>query len=86
MVTTGGYTVNGCDWTYCNVTGQGGIETFQKCVSETAPEVEGQCFKGGKAQTSDARRRISPPWKKTDKKTLSAGLLIALGVAGMFMG
>jgi hypothetical protein len=26
------------------------------------------------------------PWKKTEKKTLSAGLLIALGVAGMFLG
>ena len=86
LVTTGGYSANGCDWTYCNVTGQSGIKEFGKCVSETAPEVEAQCFLNGKAMTSDARRRISPPWKKTDKKTLSAGLLIALGVAGMFMG
>jgi hypothetical protein len=83
---TGGYTANGCDWTYCNVTGQSGIKEFGKCVSEAAPEVEGQCFLNGKAMTSGARRMISPPWKKTNKKTLSAGLLIALGVAGMFMG
>ena len=58
-----------------------------RCVKATAPQVGGQCFLNGKAVvTSDARRRASLPWKKPDKKTLSAGLLIALGVAGMLMG
>ena len=47
LVTTGGYSANGCDWTYCNVTGQSGIKEFGKCVSETAPEVEAQCFLNG---------------------------------------
>jgi hypothetical protein len=86
LVMTGGYTADGCDWAYCNVTGQSGIEEFESCLRATAPEVKAQCYSGGKAQTSDARRQISVPWKKTEKKTLSAGLLIALGVAGMFMG
>jgi hypothetical protein len=82
---TGGYSADDCDWTYCNVTGNSGVSTFESCVSKTAPEIEAQCFVAGKAQTSDSRR-TSTPWKKTEKKTLSAGLLIALGVAGMLMG
>lgn len=83
---TSDYSANGCDWSYCNVSDRSGIDEFEKRLNTAALEVEGQCFLGGKPQTSDARRRISVPWKKTEKKTLSAGLLIALGVAGMLMG
>jgi hypothetical protein len=36
--------------------------------------------------TTRGATKISLPWKKAEKKTLSAGLLLALGVAGMFVG
>lgn len=91
LVVTGGYTAaDGCDWSYCNVTGRGGVEAFAKCVQEAAPGVGWRCFVGGSAQTSGARRSFGGPGKRsgkgTGKKTLSAGLLMALGVAGIFLG
>jgi len=89
LVMTGGYTTNGCDWTYCNVTSRSAIDEFGKCVKETAPQVDARCFTGGVKVldvTSGGLRSVRQPWKRTEKKTLSGGLLIALGVAGLFMG
>lgn len=95
MVHTEGYTADGCNWRYCYVTGQGGIDTFGKCLNsvnkQTKKAINGKCF------TSNSEKRAmkkvtsgtdSIHWRgdRKKKQTVSAALLIALGVAGIVMG
>ena len=83
---TSGYEANNCSWRYCNVTEESSVKAFGSCLNRTATtDVEGQCFSAnGKDATSEG---ISISWKLgKKKKTVSVGLLIALGVAGMLLG
>jgi hypothetical protein len=92
QVPTAGYAANGCQWRYCNVTGQGGIDAFDKCLSTTntraGSAVKGKCFKGQKAATDAMSEATKISWRseKKKKQTVSAALLIALGVAGLVLG
>jgi hypothetical protein len=93
QVTTGGYNdASGCSWTYCNVTGQGGMDLFTNCIkdSETSSgtKVQGQCFMGGaKSQLAVTSGADKVKWRNEKKKdTIGAALLMALGVAGLIIG
>ena len=92
QVPTAGYSVDGCDWTYCNVTGQSGIDAFEKCLNTTTMnagmDIKGKCFMGEKAQADAKSDANKIQWRseKKKKQTVSAALLIALGVAGIILG
>lgn len=92
LVPTAGYTADGCDWRYCNVTGQPGIDAFGKCLEETTKragsDVQGKCFTGAKASADVSSDASGIKWRSNKKKkqTVSAALLIALGVAGIILG
>jgi len=92
-VETGGYLKDGCAWEYCNVTGQSGVDTFGKCIQTTkdslGTEVLGKCFIGkeAKAQQTVTSGGTKIKWRSEKKKdTVSAALLMALGVAGIIIG
>lgn len=92
QVPTAGYAANGCQWRYCNVTGQGGIDSFDRCLNTTniraGTAVKGQCFKGDRAAADAMSEAPKVSWRSSKKKkqTVSAALLIALGVAGIVLG
>jgi hypothetical protein len=59
------------------------------CIHRTAPVgVQGKCFDGKQSEVkkSEASTSLWRRGKKKKKKTVSAALLIALGVAGLVMG
>lgn len=79
------YDAKDCAWQYCNATGQSSVRACESCLNQTAPPIKGNCFSvKSNAVKSDSN---SVPWRSgKKKKTVSAALLIALGVAGMVMG
>ena len=91
-VETGGYIGDWCAWEYCNVTGQSGVDTFEKCIQTTdtslGMEVPGKCFVGkeAKAQQAVTSDGTKIKWRSDKKDTDSAALLMALGVAGIIIG
>ena len=82
---TSGYDADNCAWRYCNMTGPNGVSSFESCLNRTtSTSVEGKCFSSnGKVATSEGSSMYWKFGKK--KKTVSAALLIALGVAGVFI-
>ena len=86
-IPSSGYELDACAWRYCNVTGQSGVNNFEGCMNRSAPSgVVGKCFDGTAVNAKPATSGSGIPWKGKKKKTVSAGLLIALGIAGMVMG
>lgn len=92
-VETGSYDANGCTWQYCNVTGQSGADVFNKCLKRTTLKtanatIQGKCFigkEGAQLEVTSDGNKIK--WRSDKKKdTISAALLIALGVAGIIIG
>jgi hypothetical protein len=87
VLTSDGYSLN--DYSFLSAE-EGNLDTTtsQACIHRTAPVgVQGKCF-GGK-QREVKSEGSTPLWrrgKKKKKKTVSAALLIALGVAGIVMG
>ena len=81
-----GYDADNRAWLYCDVTGQNVVSSFESCLNRTASaSMRGECFgSNGKVATSEGS---SMHWKLRKKKeTVSAALLIALGVAGIVIG
>jgi hypothetical protein len=88
QVLTSGYDDSGCAWRYCNITEKSSASAFESCVSRnSAAKVEGKCFAANtKDVTSDASSSGWRLGKKKEKTTVSAGLLVALGIAGLVIG
>jgi hypothetical protein len=90
---TAQYSTDDCDWGKSNATGQSGIDNTSK-LATAGTDVQGQCLIGGKTAmdaTSDGvnnndRNKIKWRSDKKKKETVSAALLIALGVAGLILG
>jgi hypothetical protein len=80
------YDAENCAWRYYNVTGQNVDSSFESYLNRTSSaSLEGKCFSSNsKVATSEGS---SIYWKfGKKKKTVSAALLIALGVAGIVIG
>lgn len=80
------YNASKCSCGYCSVTDQSEVKSIKSWLNPTSPRcAKGDCFSPTEKVATSGGNSIS--WRSDKKKkTISAGLLIALGVAGVVVG